>query len=72
MKIEKIISHDGNKAIQVTENSVGSFELHLFHKKYDSEEDVTYEVRVTPNPSGLFGNLEEALDEAKRIISSKL
>lgn len=66
--VERVYSDIQDKRIDVVETSDGVFELFLFSKKFDVEEDVSYEVRVYPNPAGKFGDLSTAIDEAKRLI----
>jgi len=67
-KIERIQSDCGKKIIEVVKDSNGSYLLHKFVRKYDSEEERTYEVREHPDPSGRFGDIESAVQEAKYLL----
>jgi len=42
--------------------------LQKYVQKYDSEEEVFYEVRITPDPAGLFSDIETATKEANVIL----
>tara|TARA_Y100000310_G_scaffold247516_1_gene253118 strand:+ start:1858 stop:2082 length:225 start_codon:yes stop_codon:yes gene_type:complete len=66
--VERVYCDIQDKRIDVVETSDGVFELFLFSKKFDVEENVSYEIRVYPNPAGKFGDLSTAIDEAKRLI----
>ncbi len=67
-KIERISSPCGKKAIEIVKNDNGSYSLLKFVCKYDLEEEVSYEIREYPDPSGMFGDLESAIQEAKYLL----
>ncbi len=67
-KIERIHSGCGKQIIEVVRDSDGSYLLHKFVRKYDSEEEKTYEVRERPDPTGRFGDLDSAVKEAKYLL----
>ncbi|MFA5448780.1 MAG: hypothetical protein WC233_10960 [Sphaerochaeta sp.] len=67
-KNERVFSESGEKIIEVVRDSDGSYILHKFVRKYDSEEEKFYEVRELPNPTGKYGNFSSAVKEAKRVL----
>ena len=66
---ERVTSADGNTSIEVVKRADGNFSLKMFALRYDSEEEVHYEVRVMPDPGGIFGGIDLAVEEAQRLIS---
>ena len=69
-KVERIASKDEKNFIHVLEQEDGSFSLQKFVKKYDSEEDSEYEIRVLPDPDGKFADLSTAIAEAERLLKT--
>jgi len=67
-KIQRIQSSCGKQIIEVVRDSDGSYLLHKFVRKYDSEEEKAYEIRERPDPAGRFGDFESAAKEAKYLI----
>ena len=68
-KLLKTVFSDNKKSrIELIEKSTGVIEFHRYVTHYDEEEEVYYENRVTPNPSGLYGDLDVAIKEAQRIL----
>lgn len=65
-KYERVFSDSGEQIIEVVRYSDGSYMLHKFVRKYDSEEEKFYEVRELPNPTGRYGDFTSAINEAKR------
>ncbi|MEM0515685.1 hypothetical protein WCN91_09735 [Pseudoalteromonas sp. YIC-827] len=68
VKIKRFSTEDDKVSIEIYLSQEGSFVLQKFVQKYDSEEEVFYEVRVTPDPAGLFGDIDSATQEAKALI----
>ncbi|WDE11753.1 hypothetical protein [Thalassomonas haliotis] len=67
-ELKRIFSINEKSFINVTESEDGIYELQQFIEKYDSEEEVYYEVRVLPGPTGKYGDLEAAISEAERLM----
>jgi len=67
-KIERIFSGCGKRIIEVVRDSDGSYLLHKFIRKYDSEEEKSYEIREFPDPAGRFGDFDSAVREAKDLL----
>jgi hypothetical protein len=67
-KLKRILSKNENRFIDVIQEESGSYSLHQFVRKYDAEEEQSYEIRVLPDPAGKFGELDTAILEAKRIL----
>ena len=67
-KIKRIYSDCDERIIDIVKNSEGSYLLHEFARKYDSEEEVAYEIRVLSNLGGRYGDLESAVNEAKFLL----
>lgn len=67
-KNERVFSNSGEQIIEVVRGSDGSYMLHKFVRKYDSEEEKFYEVRELPNPAGICGDFSSAVKEAKRVL----
>jgi hypothetical protein len=70
--IKTVISDNETCRIDIMRKPTGYFELHKYVGRYDEEEDVSYEIRETPNPSGLFDDLNAATEEAKRVLKDKV
>lgn len=70
-KIKRISAEDNKTSIEIHNRTDGTFILQKYAQKYDSEEDVYYEVRMTPDPVGLFGDFSSATKEAKAILGLK-
>jgi len=68
-RVERISSKSGQRFIDVMKHEDGSYLLHQFSCKYDSEEEKNYEVRELPDPSGRFGDFSAAVLEAQRIMN---
>lgn len=66
--IERIVSSCGKRIIEVVRDSDGTFLLHKFVRKYDSEEEKSYEIRELPDPIGRFGDFDNAVKEAKNLL----
>ena len=67
-KIKRIHSDCEKRIIEIVRDDDGSYLLNEFVRKYDSEEEVTYEIRVLSNLGGRYGNLSSAVKEAKREL----
>ena len=67
-KLERIFSDCGKRIIEVARDSDGSYLLLKFVRKYDSEEEKSYEIREYPDPTGRFGDFESAVKEAKDLL----
>jgi hypothetical protein len=67
-KSERIFSDSGEQVIEVVRDSDGSYVLHKFIRKYDSEEEKFYEVRELPDPTGRYHDVDSAVKEAKRLL----
>ncbi len=67
-KIKRIHSDCDKRIIEIVRDSDGSYLLHEFARKYDSEEEVTYEIRVLSNLGGRYGDFESAVKEAKYLL----
>lgn len=63
-------SPNGRARIEIIQRMDGCFELRRFETRYDSNQDVLYEARRLPNPSGLYSDFESAESEAKRLLAS--
>ena len=63
-----VSSRDGKTRFEAVEGDDGNYSLRKFEKHYDTEEDVSYEVECLSFSSGIFGGLNEALKEARRLI----
>ncbi len=70
-KNERIFSSSGEQIIEVVRDIDGSYMLHKFVRKYDTEEEKFYEVRELPNPTGRYGDFSSAVKEAKRVLGVK-
>ncbi|KZN68263.1 hypothetical protein N473_07505 [Pseudoalteromonas luteoviolacea CPMOR-1] len=66
--VKRISSESEGICIQIKQSADGTYNLEKYLSKYDPEEEVSYEVKVTPNPSGIFDTLESAEEEAKRVL----
>jgi len=66
--MKRISSVNKNRFIDVVKLDDGSFVLQKFVEKYDPEEDASYVVRELPDPTGRFGELGLAVDEAERLV----
>lgn len=69
--IKRISGEDKKTIIEIHQRTDGMYMLQKYVQKYDSEEEVFYEVRMTPDPAGLFGDIESATKEAKVILGLK-
>lgn len=67
-KNERVFSDSGEQIIEIVQDSDGSYMLHKFVCKYDTEEEKFYEVRELPNPTGRYGDFSSAIKEAKRVL----
>jgi len=67
-KIDRVVTDDGKKIIEILRDKDGTFVLHKYACQYDVEEETAYEVRIYPDPDGRFGCLDQAILEAKRIL----
>jgi len=67
-KVEQIHSACGKQVIEVMRDSDGSYILRKFVRKYDLEEEKSYEIRVLPDPVGRFGDFDSAVKEAKNLL----
>lgn len=67
-KIKRISTEGGKESVEIHQSQDGVFVLQKYVQKYDPEEEVHYEVRVTPDPAGLFGDLDSATQEAKVLL----
>ena len=67
-KIERIHSGCGKQIIEVVRDSDGSYLLHEYARKYDDEEEVTYEVRVLSSIGGRYGDFDSAVKEARCLL----
>lgn len=70
-RLERISSRSGTRFIDVVQTEDGSYVLQTFVRKYDSEEEQTYEVRELPDPTGRYAELNAAIIEAKRLLESR-
>ena len=70
-KIKRFSKEDDKVSIEIHESEEGSFVLQKYVQKYDAEEEVFYEVRLTPDPAGLFGDIDSATQEAKVLLGLK-
>ena len=68
-KVRRISTEDQKTSIEIHESNNGTYVFQKYAKKYDTEEDVYYEVRITPDPSGIYGDIESATKEAKLLLS---
>lgn len=69
--IERICSDSGMQIVEVVQENDGSFMLRKFLRVYDPEEEKFYEVREFPDESSRFGELDVAVNEAKRLLGLK-
>jgi hypothetical protein len=67
-KPNRIKSKNGKRFIDIVKSTDGYYCLQLFLVKYDEEEGCSYEVRQFPDPSGKYGTIESALEEAERLV----
>lgn len=67
-KLERVSSDCGKRIIEVVRDSGGTYLLHKFVRKYDPEEEKSYEIREFPDPTGRFGDFDSAVKEAKNIL----
>lgn len=70
-KIQRFSSDNGLKIIEIIQDSDGTYLLHKFIVKYDSEEKQSYEVREYPGPTGRFGDFGSAVKEAKSLLEKE-
>ena len=68
-QVKRIFSSDGREHIDIFSANDGRYTLQWFISKYDPEEEVDYEVQKKPSPSSIFGDIDSAIAEAKRLIS---
>lgn len=68
--VKRLKSCENRKIIEIVRDNDGTFLLHEYESKYDTEEETTYEVRVHPDPGGRYASIEVAISEANRILSS--
>ena len=64
----EVFSTDGKSFFKVIQHSEKSFSLEKYIVCYDEEEEVEYTIRQTPDPASLYGTVEIASNEAKRIL----
>lgn len=67
-KIKLISTEDGKESVELHQSKEGAYVLRIYVQRYDFEEEVYYEVRVTPDPAGLFGDANSATQEAKLLL----
>jgi hypothetical protein len=67
-KMDRIFSGDGARFIDVMQSKDGSYLLRKFVRKYDPDEERTYEVRELPDPAGRYGDVDAAVAEARRLL----
>ena len=67
-RIRRVSAGDGEESIEVHQHETGGFILQKYVLLYDDEEEVEYETRSLPNPEGLFGDVELAVIEARRLL----
>jgi hypothetical protein len=67
-KLKRITSKNQKTSIEIYESREGIYVLQKYVKKYDLEEDVFYEVRMKPDPSGSYGDVDLAEQEAKLLL----
>ena len=65
---KRISAGDKKTSIEIHQRTDGMYILQKYVQKYDSEEEVFYEVRITPDPAGLFSDIETATKEANVIL----
>ncbi|WP_170789577.1 hypothetical protein [Ruegeria lacuscaerulensis] len=63
----RVFSHCGSRIFEISGDEQGGYRLQEFARKYDAEEEVTYEIKVMSNLGGLFGDFDTALKEAERL-----
>lgn len=66
--IEQVTSDSGERIIEVMRDNDGSYILHKFIRKYDPEEETSYEIRAFPDPIGRYGDFDSAIKEAKYLL----
>lgn len=67
-KIERIESENGLGFVEIFQLADQSYVLRTFSKKFDSEEDVYYEIEILPYPASRFADRQAAMDEAQRMV----
>ncbi len=65
----RVYSESGSRILEVVKGEDGLFTLQEFARRYDAEEEITYEIKVESNYSSKFDDFDIALKEAKRLIS---
>ncbi|WP_337881024.1 hypothetical protein [Rheinheimera sp.] len=65
----RIEASNGNFYIKIVGPCDGSYSLEMYAAKYDDEEEKHYFVRVSPDPSGRFGDIALAKREAELILN---
>jgi hypothetical protein len=66
--VKRISTEDKSTSVEIHQRADGMYTLQKYVQKYDFEEEVFYEVRMTPDPAGLFSDIETATKEAKVIL----
>lgn len=66
--VGRIESEDGSTSIDVVRRADGVYVLRKTVRRYDDEERQWYEIRETPNPGGLYGDIDIAIAEARAIL----
>lgn len=66
--VGRIESEDGSASIDVVRRADGVYVLWKTVRRYDDEEQQWYEIRETPNPGGLYGDIDIAIAEARTIL----
>ena len=69
-KIKRIYSDCNKRILEIVKDDDGSYLLHEFERKHDSEEEAIYEIRVLSNIGGRYRDLESAVQEARYILRS--
>ncbi len=67
-KLKRIVSKNNKKFIDVIKSENGFYELQQYIKKFDPEEESDYEIRELPGPTGIYGDLDTAINEAERLM----
>ena len=68
ISLKHVLSKSRNRFIDVIKSEDGSYMLQQYVIKYDPEEDLSYKVRELPRPTGKYGDLESAINEAERLM----
>ena len=66
--LTRIYSKSGSEFIDICKCEDGNYRLRKTVKKYDSEEEVYYQVRDFPDPVGIYADLDSATLEARRVL----